>query len=76
MKPFWMIFVGLSHAGHVETGKHYKIVGKEREVNPDGTVWYTYLFIDDAGNVEGAASKLFVKSKNPCFRRRDANPSN
>lgn len=63
MKPIWMIFIGMSHENHVEAGKTYKIVGKEREVSPDGSIWYTYLFIDDAGRTEGAASKLFVRPK-------------
>lgn len=75
MKPLWMIFVGASHEGHVEAGKHYKIVGKEREVT-HGHVWYTYLFIDDAGNTEKAASHLFVRKKRPFGRKLYANPSN
>jgi len=65
MKPIWMIFVGASHEGHVEAGKMYKIVGKQREapLYPGGKVWYTYIFIDDAGNPEPAASHLFVPAK-------------
>lgn len=74
MKPLWMIFVGASCEGHVETGKRYKIVGRERE-ETHGQIWYTYLFIDDAGNTEKAASHLFLKGKRP-FGRRNANPSN
>lgn len=65
MKPLWMIFVGASHEGHVEAGKRYKIIEKIREAPfyPGGPVWYTYIFIDDAGNAEPAASKLFLPMK-------------
>jgi len=65
MKPIWMIFVGASCEGHVEAGKRYKIVEKEREepMYPGGKVWYTYFFIDDAGNKEPAASHLFLPMK-------------
>ena len=69
MKPFWMIFIGASHEGHVETGRRYKIVGKQREqpAYVGGKVWYTYIFIDDAGNSEPAASHLFVPYKKKKF---------
>ena len=63
MKPLFMKWVGLSDEGHVEAGKTYKIVGKEREIGPSGKRWYTYLFVDDAGNVEKGASYLFLKPK-------------
>lgn len=65
MKALWMKFIGASHEGHVEAGKTYKIIGKEREepMYPGGKSWYTYIFIDDAGNAEKASSHLFLPRK-------------
>lgn len=65
MKPTWMIFVGASHEGHVEAGKRYKVVAKQKEspLYKGGPGWYTYIFIDDAGREEPAASHLFLPIK-------------
>ena len=65
MKPVWMIFVGVTNEGQVEAGKRYKIIGKEREepLYPGGKSWYTYVFIDDKGQEDRAASHLFLPIK-------------
>lgn len=71
MKPIWMMFTGGTDEGRVEAGKWYKIVRKEKEppLFPGAPATYSYVFIDDHGNEDRAASKLFVRGKNNPYKK-------
>lgn len=63
MKPKRMIYVGGTCEGVVEAGKSYLVIGKTKESLPDGRSWYCYLFNNDQGIIDSAASWLFVAHK-------------
>jgi len=71
MKPLRMIWVGMSHEGHITCGKQYKIVSKTRDLMVGNTLMgYSYQFIDDAGNLESAAASLFLRPKTTIHQKR------